>query len=132
MCIVPVGNKALETADADRLTLDAAGADALALSLLRTYTAADRRQRGREADDLVCAFKVALGNLGDKFGDMNVDGAAVHTGTVLAAEAALCLVDGGLLGIAERDLLKVLVADIGCLRRHRILLRAHIELRHLT
>ena len=41
---VPVGHKALQTADADGLVLDAAGALALALALLRADTAADGRQ----------------------------------------------------------------------------------------
>ena len=39
---VPVGNKALQAADAHRLVLDAAGALALALALLRADTAALR------------------------------------------------------------------------------------------
>ena len=38
---VPVGHKALQTANADGLVLDAAGTLALALALLRTDTATD-------------------------------------------------------------------------------------------
>ena len=41
---VPVGHKALQTADANGLALDAADALALALALLRADTAADGGQ----------------------------------------------------------------------------------------
>ena len=42
---VPVGDKALQTADGDRLTLDAADALGLALRFLRADTAGQSRQR---------------------------------------------------------------------------------------
>ena len=73
--VVPVGDKAFETADADRLTLDAADALALALRLLRTDAAADGGKGGGLVDDLIGALVVLLGNLLDELGDLHLHGA---------------------------------------------------------
>ena len=63
---VPVGNKALETADTNSLALDAADALALALMLLRADTAADGGQRAGLRNDVVGGLKVALGDVLDE------------------------------------------------------------------
>ena len=128
--VVPVGDKAFETADADRLTLDAADALALALRLLRADTAADGGQRGGLVDDLIGALVVLLGDLLDELGDLHLHGAAGDTGMILAVEAAGGFVKRLLLGVAEGDLQEVFVADVGVLRGHLVLFQTHI--RHLT
>ena len=84
VCVVPVGNKALEAADADRLALDAADALRFALRLLRAHTAADGRQRRGLVDDLIGALVVLLGDLLDEFGDLDLHRAAGNAGMVLA------------------------------------------------
>ena len=65
---VPVGDKALETANADGLALDAADALAFALVLLRADTAADGGQRAGLGNYVVGGLKVALGDVFDKAG----------------------------------------------------------------
>ena len=128
--VVPVGNKAFEAANADRLTLDAADALALALRLLRADAAADGGQRGGLVDDLIGALVVLLGDLLDELGDLHLHGAARDTGMILAVEAAGGFVERLLLGVAEGDLQEVFVADVGVLRGHLVLFQTHI--RHLT
>ena len=124
---VPVGHEALQTADADGLVLDAAGALALALALLRADTAADSGQGRGAVDDLIGGFEVALGHMADELRDVDADRAAGLAGLVLAVDAALCFVYGHFGGIAKCHFLKVLVADVGVLRGHGALFRVHIE-----
>jgi len=66
---VPVGNKALQTTDADSLALDAADALAFALVLLRADTSADGGQRAGLGNHVVGGLKVALGDMLDEAGD---------------------------------------------------------------
>ncbi len=75
--VVPVGDKALEAADADGLALDAAHALALALLLLRADTAADGGQ-GVLVDDLIAPSKSPSGDLGDEFGMRTLNGQPVR------------------------------------------------------
>ena len=124
---VPVGDEALETADADALALDAADALALALMLLRADAAADGGQAVGGGDDLVGFFKLALGDLGDELGNADVHRAAADAGMLTAVEAALGLVDGDLLGVAESDLVKVLVAYQRLLLRNGVFRHTHIS-----
>ena len=124
---VPVGNKALQTANGHRLVLDAAGALALALALLRADTAADGRQGRGAVDHLIGGFKVALCNVSDKLRDVDTHGAAGLAGLVLAADAALGLVHSHLGGVAQSHFLEVLIADVGVLRGHGALFGVHIE-----
>ena len=124
---VPVGDEALQTADADALALDAADALALALMLLRADAAADGGQAVGGGDDLVGLFKLALGDLGDELGDTDVHRAAVDAGMLTAVEAALGLVNGDLLGVAESDLVKVLVAYQRLLLRNGVFGHTHIS-----
>ncbi len=123
---VVVGHEALQTADADRLALDAADAVLLALALLGADTAADGGQSGGSGDDLISGLEIALGDLGNEIRDMYHHGAALHAGLVLAVQAALGLVQSLFLGVAQSDLVKVLVPDVGVLRGHGILLQRHI------
>ena len=108
---MPVCDEALQSADADRLALDAARALALALRLLWAHSAADRGQRGGALDDLVRLLKLPLCDECDKGGDVHRDGTARHAGLVLAVHAALGFLDGGRLVIAERDFLEIFIAD---------------------
>ena len=128
---VPVGHEALQAADAHRLVLDAAGALAFALALLRADTAADGGQGRGAVDDLIRGLKVALGHMADEFRNVDADRAAGLAGLVLAVHTALCLVHSHLGGVAQRNFLKVLVADVGVLGGHGALFRVHIE-SHLT
>ena len=66
---VPVGDKALQTTDADGLALDAADTLALALMLLRADTAADGRQCTGLGNHVIGGLKVALGHMLDEAGD---------------------------------------------------------------
>ena len=123
---VPVGHKALQTADADRLALDAAHALALALSLLRADAAADGGQGGGRGQHLVSALHILVGDALDKRGDVNLNRAGAAAGLFRAVQAALGLVHGHFIGITQGNLVKVLVANVGFLGRHRALLRVHI------
>ena len=122
-----IGNKALQTAYAHALALDRTHAVLLALRLLRTYAAADRRQRGRLGNHLIRALIVLLGNARDKRRDVDADRAALAAGLVLAVQAAGRFVQRLLLGISEGNLIKIAVAHVCGLRRHFVFLQAHIR-----
>ena len=119
---MPIGNKAFEATDGDGFALDAAHAFALALVFLRADAAADGRQAGRLMDDPVSGFKIAFGDLSDKFGDMDLDGTSADTRVVFAIQAAFGFIDGLFGGIAKGDLFEVFIAHVRCLGRHRIFL----------
>ena len=125
-----VGYKALQTADGNGLTLDAADTVALALALLRAYTAADSGQSGGLLDLGSRLEELALGNQSDKLRNLNLYRAAGHAGLVLAVQAALCFLDRHFSGVAERYLFEIFIADVRRLLGHRTLFRIHI--RHLT
>ncbi len=127
---VPVGHEALQAADAHRLTLDAADTLALALVFLGADAAADGGQGTGSGQYLIGSLKVALGHLCDETGDVDVHGAAGTAGMVLALEAALCLIDGHVGGVAQSNFLEVLVADVGLLAGHGALFGVHIG--HVT
>ena len=118
--VVPVSHEPLQTADAHGLALLAPDAVFLALALLGADAAAHGGQGAGGGDDLIGLFKIALGNLGNELGDMYHNGAAAHTGLVLAVQAALGLVQSLLFRIAQCHFLKVLIADVGVLRGHGI------------
>ncbi len=124
--IVPVGHKALQTADANGLALDAADAVLLALALLGADAAADGGQRAGLVDHLIGTLEIMLIDLLDELRDLHVDGAAAHAGMVLAVEAAGSLIQGLLLGIAESHLQEVFVADVGILGGHLVLFQTHV------
>ena len=91
---VPVGHKALQTADGHRLTLDSTDAAGLALALLGAHAAADAGQGVGVGDDLIGGLEVALGHLGDKLGDADIHRTAAHAGLMLTVEAAGSLLHG--------------------------------------
>ena len=124
---VVVCDKALQTADADRLALDASDTLALALLLLRANTAADCGQRIGGGDDLICCVEVALCDLGDEFGDAHGYGAAGAAGHIVAIEAALCFVYRHFGSVAESYLVKILIANQRLLFGHRVLFHLHIS-----
>ena len=101
------------------------------LALLRADTAADGGQGRGAVDDLIRGLKVALGHMADEFRNVDADRAAGLAGLVLAVHTALCLIHSHLGGVAQRNFLKVLVADVGVLGGHGALFRVHIE-SHLT
>ena len=125
---VPVGDKALETADADAFALDAADALRLALLFLGADTAADGGQRVRGGHDLVGGLKIALADLLEEARDLDGHGAAFAAGRILAVEAAGGFLFGGFGVIAEGNLVKVAGTDNGILFRHLVLCHAHIDL----
>ena len=121
VAVMPVRHKALQAANAHRLALYAANTVLFALALLGAYPAAYGGQCGSFGYYLICLFKVALGSLSNKLGDVYHNGAAGHTGLMLAVKAALCLIHGLLRGIAQSYLFKVLVAYIRLLGGHGVL-----------
>ena len=121
--IVPVGDKTLKATDRHGLTLNTSHAVLFALGLLGTYTTAHRRKRAGLRNDLIRALKIALGDLGDKIGNADIDGTSSHTGAVLTIQASLCLVDRLLLGVTQRHLKEVGISYIGCLRGHLVFLQ---------
>ena len=124
---VPVGDEALQTADADGLALDAAHALALALLLLRADAAADGGQGAVLEDLVVSALEVLLTDAGDELRDLDIDRAALHAGRARAIQAAVGLIDRHLDGVAKRDFFKILIADVRVLLRDRILFGRHIR-----
>ena len=124
---VPVGDEALQTADADGLALDAAHALALALLLLRADTAADGGQGAVLKDLVVSALEVLLTDAGDELRDLDIDRAAGHAGRARAIQAAVGLIDRHLDGVAKCDFFKVFVADVRILLRDRIFRGRHIR-----
>ena len=131
--VVPVGHKALQTADTHGIALLAADAVHFALALLRAHTAAHGGQGAGLVDHLIGTLVVLLHDLLDELGDAHIDGTAVHAGMVLAVQAAGGLVQRLLLGVAQSHLQEVLVADLRVLRGHLVLIQTHVDLGgHLT
>ena len=85
---VPVRNKALQTADADGFALDAADALALALMLLRADTAADGGQRTGLGNHVIGGLKIALGDVLDEAGNIDLNRAAAAGGGSCTAGSA--------------------------------------------
>ena len=130
--IVPVGHKALQTADGHGLALHAPDAVLFALVLLGADAAADGGQRGGLVDDLIGGFKVALSHLGDEIGDVDLDGASVFAGHLGAAQAAGGLFHGHLLGVAQGYLAEILIPHVGLLSGHGVAGHLHIGHGYLT
>ena len=125
-----IRDKALQAADRDRLTLNAAYAFLLALCFLRAHAAADSGQRRGFLDFGRSFEEFALGDKRDKFRDLYLHWTARDTGLMLAVQATLRFLDRHFRCVAECDLIKVLVADVGVLLRHGHFFRIHV--RHLT
>ena len=124
---VVICDKALKTADADALALDAAHALRFALLLLRADTSADSGQGVCGGDDIISRVKIARGDLGDELRDAHGDGAALTAVRIAAVETALCFVDSHLGGVAEGNLVKIAGADYGVLLGHGVLGHFHIS-----
>ena len=122
-----VSNKTLERADAYRFTLDAANAFAFTLLFLRAYTSANGREEVCGGDDLICFFKFACGNLGNKFGNTYADRATLTAKRIFAVEAS-CRFFHCLLGrIAKANFFKISGADFGVLLRYGCFFGVHIS-----
>ena len=124
---MPVGNETFQTTDAHGLGLDATDALAFALVLLRTDTTGDCGQSVGGGDNLVSTFKIAFHDLSDEVGDLDVNGAARYAGHMLAVQAAGSFVLCHFYSITSSNFQVVLVTNVGILRRHRVLFRAHIR-----
>ena len=129
--VVPVGHKAFQTADTHGLALLAPDAVHLALGLLGAHTAAHSGQGAGLVDHLIGALVILLQDLLDELGNADIHGAAVDAGMRLAVQAPGSLVQSLLLGIAQSHFQEIMIADIGVLRRHGILILTHIH-SHVT
>lgn len=114
----PVGDEALQPADADGLALLPADADFLALCLLGADASRGGGQGVVRPQDLGRAGEVAARDAGDELGDADAHGAAGDAGLVLALEAALRLLDRQGLVEAEVDLGKIAGAEAWVLLGH--------------
>ena len=86
---------------------------ALALFFLGADAAADGGQGVGGLDYLICGARSRPRRPGDKLGDADLYGAAGAAGGIGAVHAALCLVNGHLGGVAQGDLVKVLLRTLG-------------------
>ena len=125
---VIVRYKAFQTADADRLAFQAADALGLALFLLGTHTAADRRQRVGRSDDVISRIEITVTDLFKEAGDLHADRAAAAAGAVLAVQAAGSFLHRGLCIISKSNLIEIAGADNRVLLGHFVLCHAHIDL----
>ena len=88
---------------------------------------------GGGLDYIIGSVEVSDSDLGDKFGNADLYGAAGAAGGIGAVHAALGLVNGHLGGVAQGDLVEVFVAYIGVLGGHFVFIQTHIDLAgHLT
>lgn len=122
VCIVIVRSKSLKTADTYRLALDASYALAFALVLLGTNTSADSGKGAGLGNDLESFLELAVSDLLNELGDLDIYGTARYTGHILAVKASLSLVHSHFLGVSESNLQEVLVSYVRLLGRHRIFL----------
>lgn len=115
--IMVIGDKSFQTTDAHRFAtrLDSARALTFALRFLGTDSTADRGQRTGHRYDLIRFFELTFRHFGNKFGNGDIDGTPCHTGTIFTIQTALCLVYGHFRGIAQRNLLKVFISNVGIL-----------------
>ena len=116
---VGVAEEALEPTDGDGLALLGQHAGGLALLLLRAHAAADGGQRVALLEYRDAARQVALDDGADEGLDVDVDGAALLAGGVLALQAALGLGERHLGGVAVADLVEAHAPLGGRTLRHR-------------
>ena len=124
---IPVGNKTLQAANRHWLALDTTDALALTLGLLGADTAGQSGQRVGGGDDFIGSLEIALLYLLDKFGDADVDRAALHTFGILAAQAALGFLHCHFGGVAQSDFFEVMGTNLRVLLRHGSLGQSHIR-----
>jgi len=115
---LPVGDEALEATDGHRVPLLGQHALDLALVFLRADAAADGGQDVGLLDLPRRLGELALPHETDEAGDIHGDGAALDARGPLALQAAAGLGDRLLGGIAQRNLVEVVDADLGRLLGH--------------
>ena len=118
----PVGHKALQLADGDRLALDSADALALALALLGAHAAADSRKGAGLGDGGGRLGELSLLHLVDELGNVDGNGTTLDTLGILTVDAAGGLSLGLLLIVAKADLLKIGGSHLGILFSNRYFL----------
>ena len=84
MAVVPICNESLKPADGNALALYSSDAFGLALALLRAYSAAYCRQRGRLCYDLICILKITLFDVGTEIRNIDLNGTAVDARLIFA------------------------------------------------
>ena len=104
--VVLLDDKALQTADADGLAADAAGAVGLALLLLGAHTGAHLGQHGGRANELIGALIVVRAHSGNKVRDRHTGGTGLLAPVGGALQAAAGFVQGLLFGIGGVHLVK--------------------------
>ena len=117
---LPIGEEPLEPADGHWVALLAQDADLLALVLLGADSAAHRRQGVGLFDLPDAGGEVALDYAVDEAGDVDVYRASADAERFLAVQAAGGFGDGGVLGVAQGDFVKILDALEGLLFGHRL------------
>jgi hypothetical protein len=125
----PVGHEPLEGADGHGLPFLAPDAEPLALRLLGADPPGDAGQGVVIEERLGSAREVALGQQLDEARDVDADRAAIDAAGVAAIEAALGLLHGQHLRVAEADLTEVHRPDDRRAGRHLVALDAHALLR---
>ena len=124
-----IGAETLDAADGDGLVhaLEelAHRAELLALLLLGADTSAHRRKKGGLLDDPERAREVPGGHLREEAGDVDCNGATLHTGLGGALEAARRLTLRHLGRVAEGDFVHVVGADRRILLGHLLWGQGH-------
>ena len=86
----PVSNETLQFTDGNSIAFDSADTFALALALLRTYTAADCRECTGLTDNFVCFLEVSFFYLCNECRNVDINRASCDTFCIFTAQAALC------------------------------------------
>ena len=115
---VPVSHKTLQASDCDRFPLNTTHTLCLTLLLLRTYTAADSRQRACFMDDPIGFFKVAFLYLFDKVRNINSNRTAADAWLGRAMQTALRFLHCHFLCITQCYLIKIISSYLSVLNRH--------------
>ena len=114
-----IRHEPLQFSDGDRLALDAPDAFALALGLLRTDTAADRRKGAGLSDHLIGLFDVSFFYFMDKCRDVDRYRTSLDAFRILAVEASFRLFHRLFFIVTEADLIKIRRPDFRILLSYR-------------
>ena len=114
-----IRHEPLQFSDGDRLALDAPDAFALALGLLRTDTAADRRKRAGFSDHLIGLFNVSFFYFMDKCRDIDGYRTSLDAFCILAVEASFRLFHCLFFVVTEADFIKICRTDLRILLPYR-------------
>ena len=121
-----VGDIALQLADGNRLTFDAADTFSLALGFLRADTAADSGKGTGLADHGISARNIGFLHLRDESGDIDADRAALYTHRIFAVQTSGSFRFRFFFIVTETDFFEIRRADLRILLAHRYLLH-HID-----